>query len=436
MFSVKMGVDNLLPFICRHAAAAVTHVGHNLTSLAGSRVAVDVPIQMHRAVNVKGTDDCAILYDWFNGLHKRLTREHLTPVYVFDGAKVEAKSLETAKRTEALVKAGQRATMARARFQTLQSAAMDLESVLGLAYSSAEGMADLMTPAAAVVASTATLTLTNKRSRDEFERESASELEPERPAPRLRVATPLEDLARAGEDLRKAETRLIKPQSAHYDAVRAYLSGIGARCIVAPTEAEKECAKLCADGEVDVVVTDDSDSLPFGAPRVLFQYGRDKAYVVELAGVLAALGMTLETFRNFCVLCGCDFVGRVPTVGPAKAYPMIKEHHTIAAVLERRAAARDPRFAEDVIAARLANAVDEVAVLETQVAEVQEDMHAVDGMCSPIAATQLGALAARLDFARKTVDDERKQLHGLAEFKKRYPVALAIFTEPDARPAA
>jgi exonuclease-1 len=43
------------------------------------------------------------------------------------------------------------------------------------------------------------------------------------------------------------------------------------RFIVAPYEADAQMAYLAINGEVDVVITEDSDLLPYGCPAVLFK---------------------------------------------------------------------------------------------------------------------------------------------------------------------
>lgn len=434
-----MGVDNLLPFLAKHAAVAITRIGKDVAALSGSRVAVDVPIQMYRAVYVKGSEQADVVNEWFLQFHRRLVRERITPVYVFDGARVEAKSMEIAKRAEAMTSARQRATMARARFNTLQTAAFDMDRQLGRAYSTSAGTLFSMQETsdaelvAAMFGDTKGSATDVKGSATDAVADAVADMQSTADGS-LRLLSPFEKLVQASDDLRKAEARLIKPQAHHYLAVRAYLEGLGARCVVAPTEAEKECAKLCASGEVDIAITDDSDALPFGATRVCFQYGRHDAYIVELDKVLAALGLSLDAFRHFCVMCGCDFVERIPFVGPVKAFPLIKEHGSIEAVLAQREAVRDPRFTEGVITERLHRAEDDVCIFETQVAELQ-DMLTELGSAAPMAlAAQVGKVSSQLEMARKSAHEERKQLHGLQDFKRRYTTALDIFRLPDIVP--
>lgn len=195
---------------------------------------------------------------------------------------------------------------------------------------------------------------------------------------------------------------------------------------------------MCRVGLVGLVITDDSDALPFGAPRVLFQFGRDKAYMIDLDAVLAAMGMDLALFQQFCVMCGCDFCDRVPGVGPAKALPMLKdaEHGGgIPAVLAHRAAVMDPRFHEGMLEQRIVRLDDDAMALATQVHEMQAGIDACVDAASTASTdaltAQLGDAAARLESARSAAEAAHKQLAGLRAFKARWELAYHVFSRPD-----
>lgn len=381
-----------MPFIQSHAPGAITPLGATgLAQFAGKRIAIDVPVQMYRAVNVKGGNDVTVWCDWFTGFHRRILRDGVTPVYVFDGARVAAKDIEIAKRAEASQRACQRAVAARARFASVHG---DMQArVVDAVCCGGEGAAPTHSEGPPIVMS------------------------------------PIERAARAGDDVTKAEARTIKPQREHYDAVREHLTRMGAECVVAPTEAEKECAFMCAEGAVDVVLTNDTDALPFGAPLTLFQFGRPNAYLVRLDRLLAELRMDLTLFRHFCIMCGCDFVKRVPGVGPAKAFGMLT-HATrggsIDAVLAYHETVRDVRFTEDILREHAATTQSEVDALETMVMQLREGMQ--DAQPCLALTTQLSHLAAQLDAARETHEDADKAWRGLVSFKERYPTAISIFT--------
>lgn len=69
------------------------------------------------------------------------------------------------------------------------------------------------------------------------------------------------------------------------------------------------------------------DTLVFGSPLLIKGFNRDNlATEVNLAQVLAALGLTYEQFIDFSILCGCDYTAKIPMVGPVKALSYIKSY--------------------------------------------------------------------------------------------------------------
>lgn len=75
--------------------------------------------------------------------------------------------------------------------------------------------------------------------------------------------------------------------------------------VVAPYEADAQLAYLSRTGYVALCISEDSDLLCFGCPRVLYKMQRDgHGTEMRLASVLA--GEPLEQFQAACVLMGCD----------------------------------------------------------------------------------------------------------------------------------
>lgn len=52
------------------------------------------------------------------------------------------------------------------------------------------------------------------------------------------------------------------------------------------------------------------------------------------AVLLEDLGLTAEQFIDLCILCGCDYMGTIPGIGPVKALALIKEHGNIEEVVK------------------------------------------------------------------------------------------------------
>jgi len=91
-------------------------------------------------------------------------------------------------------------------------------------------------------------------------------------------------------------------------------------------EAEKHCAMLVRRGEADYVVTEDLDSLCFGAPFLVRGITSSTPTVICLATLLSELKLSMEEFVDFCILAGSDFTRNPPGFGPATALKAIKAH--------------------------------------------------------------------------------------------------------------
>jgi len=50
--------------------------------------------------------------------------------------------------------------------------------------------------------------------------------------------------------------------------------------------------------------------------------------------MLKELDLSEDEFIDLCILCGCDYLGRVEGVGPVNAFKLITEHRTLEKVLE------------------------------------------------------------------------------------------------------
>jgi len=101
--------------------------------------------------------------------------------------------------------------------------------------------------------------------------------------------------------------------------------------LVAPFEADAQMAYLARAGIVDAVITEDSDLLIYGCPRVLFKLERDgRVQAVETADLpqcreLRLTGFTPDMFRDMCILAGCDFLPSPKGMGIKRAHKFIKE---------------------------------------------------------------------------------------------------------------
>jgi flap endonuclease-1 len=105
------------------------------------------------------------------------------------------------------------------------------------------------------------------------------------------------------------------------------LTAFGLPWVTAVGEGERLCASLCIYGYVISVLSSDSDSLAYGAPRVLIARGERSGTFEEvtLNAVLRRLGIDHRTFVDLCIMSGCDFNTNIPGIGVLKSLKLLKE---------------------------------------------------------------------------------------------------------------
>ncbi|OWZ10160.1 uclease 1 [Phytophthora megakarya] len=108
---------------------------------------------------------------------------------------------------------------------------------------------------------------------------------------------------------------------------------------VAPYEADAQLAFLSRQKLVDVVISEDTDCVPYGVKTVLFKLDQDgwgtelKRRSLGANEELSFVGWTEEMFIQLCVLAGCDYCASVRGVGIITAYKFVSEYKTPSEVL-------------------------------------------------------------------------------------------------------
>jgi 5'-3' exonuclease len=118
--------------------------------------------------------------------------------------------------------------------------------------------------------------------------------------------------------------------------VKEMLIHLGVPVIVAPAEAEAQCAELVKAGKAYAVASEDMDALAFGSSFLLRGFSNAKEPVIEvnLTQVLEFLDFSYVEFVDFCILLGCDYCKTIGGVGAAKAYALLKQCSQIENVIE------------------------------------------------------------------------------------------------------
>jgi flap endonuclease-1 len=132
--------------------------------------------------------------------------------------------------------------------------------------------------------------------------------------------------------LEKASIRINK---SHIDDLKHLFHLMGVGYIQSESEAESYAGELCRIGYVDAVVSEDMDTLLYG-PTTLIRHcldrtvkRKDAVSTFNLEQILQDFQMTHEQFTDVCILCGCDYCGTIPTIGPQRAFQNIQTYGSI-----------------------------------------------------------------------------------------------------------
>ncbi|KAG7009049.1 DnaJssubfamily C member 3 [Physcia stellaris] len=141
------------------------------------------------------------------------------------------------------------------------------------------------------------------------------------------------------EEVEKFARRTVRVTREHNDECKRLLKLMGVPYIVAPTEAEAQCAVLARAGKVYAAASEDMDTLCFDSPILLrhltySEQRKEPILEIHLDRVLAGLEMERKQFVDLCILLGCDYVDPVPKIGPQTALNLIREYGTLEKVVE------------------------------------------------------------------------------------------------------
>lgn len=101
--------------------------------------------------------------------------------------------------------------------------------------------------------------------------------------------------------------------------------------VVAPYEADAQMTFLAVSKHVDAVITEDSDLIPFGCPRIIYKmdkFGQGVEFQhskLQHNKDLNLTGFTKQMILEMCILSGCDYLQSLPGMGLKKAHALIKK---------------------------------------------------------------------------------------------------------------
>ncbi|OTA88368.1 hypothetical protein M434DRAFT_123817 [Hypoxylon sp. CO27-5] len=141
------------------------------------------------------------------------------------------------------------------------------------------------------------------------------------------------------EDVEKFSRRTVRVTKEHNAECQQLLKLMGIPYIVAPTEAEAQCAVLARAGKVFAAASEDMDTLCFDSPVLLrhltfSEQRKEPIQEIHLDKVLEGLNMDRKQFVDLCILLGCDYVDPIPKIGPSTALKLIRQYGTLEKVVE------------------------------------------------------------------------------------------------------
>jgi len=109
------------------------------------------------------------------------------------------------------------------------------------------------------------------------------------------------------------------------------LDMLGIAYFDAESEAETLCCYMCNYGEVDAVLSNDTDVLVYGTPVFITNLNMytEGCTRICVQDILDGLEITHEEFKDFCIMCGTDYNKNIYQIGAVKAFKLIKKYRRL-----------------------------------------------------------------------------------------------------------
>jgi flap endonuclease-1 len=304
-----MGIKEFYPTFNQLAPNAFQSI--SFSQLAGWKIAVDVSIFLFKYVKTGGDDDVASLSEsefmkkWLDGFISFvncLKKNGIEPVFVFDGTPPPEKIEEQLERKEGAAKSIK-------KFEDVSSV---YDEILVL-------------------------------------KEKSISVVPNEIIEKLRMLFPRRnfstDLNITESDLKQTIDKLNRqstPVTREHSAIaKEFIDLMGLAWIQADGEAEGLCAYLAERGDVDAVMSEDTDVFLYKSPYLLSKIDvfNERCCATRLSDILDGAELSFEQFRDMCIMMKVDYnqrcTGRVPgknksgPIGPKGALALVKEYGTI-----------------------------------------------------------------------------------------------------------
>jgi flap endonuclease-1 len=281
-----MGIKNLKVILQRKCKNAINIV--KLESYRGMKLALDLSIFLYKAKYNNGE-----IVELITKLILRLLKNHITPVFVFDGKPPKEKDEVLQYRRE--------------RKNIMKIKKIIVEKCLELDRSN--------------------LTVFQNNINDFIQENSFSSYIDDEEI-NFYFNKNDEELER---EIEKIGKKIIYISAEDIEICKNLFDLFGIKYIHAPCEAECLVAILCKNNLVDGCISEDSDILANGGFLFLRNLSPDKNTIEEycLHGILESMQFNYDEFLDLCILCGCDYTSKINGLGPITAYKIIQKYGNI-----------------------------------------------------------------------------------------------------------
>ena len=124
-----------------------------------------------------------------------------------------------------------------------------------------------------------------------------------------------------------------------YPPLISKLKELNIQFLVSPYESDAQLGFLFRNNYIDLVITEDGDSLVYGCRRVLFKLDKGVGEEIDMSRLsrctkLNFCDWTHDMFTYLCVLSGCDYLPSLHGIGFVRAYQAVSRGRTPAGIFE------------------------------------------------------------------------------------------------------
>ena len=133
------------------------------------------------------------------------------------------------------------------------------------------------------------------------------------------------------EEFNRMKSKVVSIADGDFKLLKELFSTLDIQHVQAPSEAEAYGSYLCSIGQVDAVLSEDTDVLAYGCPKFLVKLDAIRGTCIEMDinVMYEALGLTYSSFVDLCIMCGTDYNSNMKGIGPEKAYKLIKQYGSL-----------------------------------------------------------------------------------------------------------